>query len=153
MYETVSRGLTDKTSEFRSLLAITVLLSLSTCATMAPAPKTPEEAQRQFAVATCSISCVMEDLDARLTEAVSERLEQRASERLALPTGLPELPKDASTSLPAAPAREGEAEAAPRSTAEAALGVVRVDVRPERTPHRHRQLPGTGLRNSPEEPH
>ena len=57
MDEIVSRRLIDKTSELRTLLAIILLLSLSTCATMAPPPKTPEEAQRQFAVETCSISC------------------------------------------------------------------------------------------------
>ena len=49
---------------------------------------------------------VMGDLDARLAEAVERRLEQRAREQLALPTGLPELPKDTSASVPAASARE-----------------------------------------------
>ncbi len=57
MDEIVPPELPDKTNKLRTLLAIMALLSLATCATMAPEPKTPEEAQRQFAVETCSISC------------------------------------------------------------------------------------------------
>ncbi len=53
-----------------------------------------------------STADVMKDLDTRLAEAVERRLEQRAREQLALPTGLPELPKDTSASVPAASARE-----------------------------------------------
>ena len=52
-----------------------------------------------------STADVMKDLDARLARSVEKRLEQRAREQLALPTGLPELPRDTSTSVPAAPAR------------------------------------------------
>ncbi len=51
---------------------------------------------------------VMGDLDARLAKAVERRLEQRAREQLALPTGLPELPEETSASVPAAPTH-GEA--------------------------------------------
>ncbi len=57
MDEIVPPELPDKTNKLRTLLAIIALLSLATCATMAPAPKTPEEAQRQFAVEMCGISC------------------------------------------------------------------------------------------------
>ena len=60
---------------------------------------------------------VMGDLDARLAEAVERRLEQRAREQLALPTGLPELPKETSAPIPAAPARE-EAGGDPEHAAE-----------------------------------